>query len=167
MADLLVMSTTPPTQTLLFLAYDRSSRDLEEAIHHGGHLALQPKHGAVFAQLTDSGARSTSLARGAGVTKASMGQLIDELESLGYVERTADPSDRRAKLIMPTAKALDVLRILDEFKKAWERRQRRRLGREAYESLRASLQELAQRPRESEPITKRQAHSKPDRERRP
>ncbi len=137
------MSTTPPTQTLLFLAYSRSSRDLEEAIHSGGHPSLQPKHGAVFAQLTEAGTRSTTLARGAGVTKASMGQLIDELESRGYVERRADPSDRRAKLVVPTAKALDVLRILREFNQRWERRQRRRLGREAYDSLRSSLETLA------------------------
>lgn len=137
------MSTTPPTQTLLFLAYSRSARELEAAIHTGGHPSLQPKHGAVFAQLTEAGARSTTLARGAGVTKASMGQLIDELESRGYVERRADPSDRRAKLVVPTAKALDVLRILREFNQRWERRQRRRLGREAYDSLRSSLDTLA------------------------
>lgn len=138
-----MMSTTPPTQTLLFLAYDRSSRELEDAIHRGGHPALQPKYGAVFAQINESGVRSTTLARGAGVTKASMGQLIDELEDLGYVRRAADPSDRRAKLILPTTKALDVLRILGEFNKAWERKQRGRLGREAYDSLRSSLETLA------------------------
>jgi DNA-binding MarR family transcriptional regulator len=137
------MSTTPPTQTLLFLAYDRSSRELEEAIHRGGHPALQPKYGAVFAQINESGIRSTTLARGAGVTKASMGQLIDELELLGYVRRTADPSDRRAKLVLPTTKALDVLKILGEFNQEWERKQRRRLGREAYDSLRSSLETLA------------------------
>ena len=77
------------------------------------------------------------------MTKASMGQLIDELEDLGYVRRAADPSDRRAKLILPTTKALDVLRILGEFNKAWERKQRGRLGREAYDSLRSSLETLA------------------------
>ena len=143
MADLLMMSKIRPTQTLLFLAYDRSSRELEEAIRRGGHPALQPKYGAVFAQISESGIRSTTLARGAGVTKASMGQLIDELENLGYVNRASDPSDRRAKLILPTAKTLDVLRILAEFNKAWERTQRRRLGREAYDSLRSSLETLA------------------------
>ena len=31
-----------------------------------------------------------------------MGELVDELERLGYVERTPDPTDRRAKLITLT-----------------------------------------------------------------
>ena len=37
-----------------------------------------------------------------------MGELVDELEALGYVMRRPDPEDRRAKLIMPAAQALDV-----------------------------------------------------------
>lgn len=137
------MSMEPPTQTLLVLAYQQSARDLEHAVHSGGHVALRPKYGAVFGQLDRRGSRATTLARRAGMTKAAMGQLIDELEELGYVARSPDPGDRRAKLVLPTATGLDVLRILDEFNNRWENRQRKLLGREAYESLRWSLRTIA------------------------
>jgi DNA-binding MarR family transcriptional regulator len=141
------VSTDPPTQTLLFLAYQRSARELEDAIvHSGGHSALRPKYGAVFGQLDEHGTRATTLARGAGMTKAAMGQLIDELEHLGYVKRSVDPSDRRAKLVLPTAAALDVLGILADFNERWESRHRLLLGADVYESLRSSLQTIAFSP---------------------
>jgi len=42
------------------------------------------------------------MARVANETPQAMSQLVDELESMGYVERTPDPTDRRAKLIVLT-----------------------------------------------------------------
>ena len=38
-----------------------------------------------------------------------MGELVDELEGLGYVERRPDPTDRRAKLIVLTALGRDCI----------------------------------------------------------
>lgn len=140
------MSTRPSrprTQALLFLAYKASSRELTEAIHGGGHRALRPKHGAVFATIDRQGTRATNLATRAGMTKAAMGELIDELEGLGYLERRPDASDRRAKLVIPTPATLDVLRLVDQFNRQWEARYRRKLGPESYESLRASLRAIA------------------------
>jgi DNA-binding MarR family transcriptional regulator len=133
------------TQSLLLFAYQRSARALTAALRAGGHPAIRPKHGAVFANLELAGSRSTDLAERAGIGKAAMGELIDELEHLGYVERRPDPEDRRAKLVVPTAAALDVTRLVHGFNRRLEARYRRRLGAAAYESLRASLLELAER----------------------
>jgi DNA-binding MarR family transcriptional regulator len=36
------------------------------------------------------------------MTPQAMGELVDELEDLGYVVRQPDPTDRRAKLIVLT-----------------------------------------------------------------
>jgi DNA-binding MarR family transcriptional regulator len=52
--------------------------------------------------MTAEGSRLTELARGANMTPQAMGELVDELEGLGYLVRTPDPTDRRAKLIMLT-----------------------------------------------------------------
>ncbi len=38
------------------------------------------------------------------MTPQAMGELVDELEDLEYVERRPDPTDRRAKLIVLTPK---------------------------------------------------------------
>ena len=68
----------------------------------GAGYPQKPSHSAVFAQIKPEGTRLTELARGANMTPQAMGELVDELEELGYVERRPDPNDRRAKLIVLT-----------------------------------------------------------------
>jgi DNA-binding MarR family transcriptional regulator len=68
----------------------------------GAGFPQKPSHSAVFAQIKAEGTRLTDLARGANITPQAMGELVDELEDLGYVERLPDPTDRRAKLIVLT-----------------------------------------------------------------
>lgn len=55
-----------------------------------------------------TGSRLTDLAAQAQTTKQAMGQLIDALERRGYIERIADPHDRRAKPIRLTARGWAV-----------------------------------------------------------
>jgi DNA-binding MarR family transcriptional regulator len=45
------------------------------------------------------------LAREAGITTGAVTALIDRLAKVGFVERVADPDDRRRVLVQPTAKA--------------------------------------------------------------
>ena len=68
----------------------------------GAGFPQKPSHSAVFAQIKADGSRLTDLARGANITPQAMGELVDELEDLGYVKRRPDPTDRRAKLIVLT-----------------------------------------------------------------
>jgi DNA-binding MarR family transcriptional regulator len=89
------------TATLISLAHLLVSRRVGEAVAAAGH-PVRPSHGAVFSQLGPDGARLTDLARVAQMSPQAMGELVDELEGLGYVERRPDPSDRRAKLIVLT-----------------------------------------------------------------
>ncbi|GAA0210794.1 hypothetical protein GCM10009527_003470 [Actinomadura nitritigenes] len=70
-----------------------------------GHPDLRPQHGVVLAYLDPEGSRATELARRSGQHKQVVGNVLDELEDLGCVERRPDPSDRRAKLVVPTARA--------------------------------------------------------------
>lgn len=70
----------------------------------GAGYPQKPSHSAVFAQIKPGGSRLTELARGANMTPQAMGELVDELEHLGYVRRRPDPADRRAKLIVLTAR---------------------------------------------------------------
>ncbi len=68
----------------------------------GAGYPQKPSHSAVFAQIELGGSRLTELARKANMTPQAMGELVDELQELGYVERLPDPRDRRAKLITLT-----------------------------------------------------------------
>ncbi|MCW2784464.1 MAG: hypothetical protein JWP74_981 [Marmoricola sp.] len=99
------MSTAPviatETTTRLYLAVVRLNRALrrdsrEALIGHGGLSAL-----ATLIQ--DGPQRAGTLAQVEGITAPAMTRIVNTLESLGYVERSADPDDGRAQLVAATA----------------------------------------------------------------
>ena len=96
-------SSSPDFNTVAMLgrAYSLLGFQIVDGVVGAG-FPQKPSHSAVFAQIKTEGSRLTDLARGANITPQAMGELVDELEELGYVERRPDPTDRRAKLIMLT-----------------------------------------------------------------
>lgn len=94
-----------PTPRLLSLAYNKTSAVIYQRLQEGGITDTRPSHGNVMEHLAfEDGLRLNDLATRAGITPQSMGQFVDELEVLGYVERRPDPDDRRAKRIHLTRK---------------------------------------------------------------
>ena len=75
----------------------------------GAGFPQKPAHSAVFAQIDPEGSRLTDLAKRANMSPQAMGELVDELEEMGYVVRRPDPTDRRAKLITLTEKGHDCI----------------------------------------------------------
>ncbi|HOV18949.1 MAG: MarR family transcriptional regulator [Ottowia sp.] len=77
------------------------------------NLAARDKVGAAHIHITRhlplAGARLTELAQAAGLTKQSMGDLVDQCEAWGLVARSADPLDARARRIAFTPAGLDWL----------------------------------------------------------
>lgn len=95
---------------LLFAIQDELYACLAEA----GHGELTRLHGAVIAHLDEEGTRATELARRSGRHKQVIGRIVDELEELGYVERRPERADRRAKLVVPTERGREAMRLSDE-----------------------------------------------------
>ena len=67
-----------------------------------GHKELRPAHARLMVFLGWEGSRITDIARAQDVSKNAIGQLVTELEDLGYVERVPDPTDGRAKIVRYT-----------------------------------------------------------------
>jgi DNA-binding MarR family transcriptional regulator len=130
------------TGTLLLHAFQAFERRLFEEYAERGHNDLRPKHGAVVANLDPSGMRPSELAARAGMTRAAMGELIDELEDLGYVSREPDPNDRRAKLVVPTKATLSRQKVARAIVVEIESEYRRLLGKTRYDLLRDALARL-------------------------
>jgi DNA-binding MarR family transcriptional regulator len=107
-----------------------------------GHPEVRFPHGNIFQYLDDDGTRVSDLADRAGVTKQAMAQLVAHLEQHGYVERTPDPRDRRAKLVRATARGREVFAIARETMTDVEGRLRERLGQAKLDQLRTLLQEV-------------------------
>jgi len=108
----------------------------------GAGFPQKPSHSAVFAQITPEGSRLTELARGANMTPQAMGELVDELEELGYVIRRADPTDRRAKLIVLTKKGHASIAAGIATIEGIETRITQALGERGHRELRRLLQRL-------------------------
>jgi DNA-binding MarR family transcriptional regulator len=134
---------TVSTQSLLLAAYQATARELVAALRDAGHDNIRPKHGALFGNIDRAGTRATEIALRASISKAAMGEMIDELEALGYVKRVADAADRRAKLIVPTERAHAVLDAVRAFNATLERRLRKKLGAASYANLRDALLSIA------------------------
>lgn len=96
------------TVSMLGQAYSLLGFRIVDGVVGAGH-PIKPKHSGVFAQISPEGSRLTTLARQAGMTPQAMGELVDELVAAGYVERRPDPSDGRAKLIVPTRRGLEAI----------------------------------------------------------
>jgi DNA-binding MarR family transcriptional regulator len=93
-----------PLPALMELAVDAMWADFRASLLDAGITDIRPTHGCVFRFLHDDGMRLTDLASLAGLTKQSVGEIVDDLTALGYIERYPDPTDKRAKLLRLTAK---------------------------------------------------------------
>ena len=74
------------------------------------NLAARDKVSAAHIHITRhlavGGSRLSELARGAGISKQAMGDLVDQCEAWGLVVRQSDPVDRRARQIVFTPTGL-------------------------------------------------------------
>jgi DNA-binding MarR family transcriptional regulator len=121
-----------------------------------GHPDIREGYGCVFGFIDlENGSRLTELAASAGLTKQAVGEAVTELERLGYVTRTRDPQDGRAKIIKLTDLGLDVVikgrRIFSEIEKEWAEQ----IGPELVASLREAATRIA--ALESAPAERRSA----------
>ena len=76
-----------------------NERGVEHLNAEWGVDTLRAAHTNLFPHIDMEGTRLTDLANRVGISKQAVGQLIDELEEMGIVERVPDPRDGRAKLI--------------------------------------------------------------------
>lgn len=128
-------------QALLDVAKD-FQRSALDGFTARGHRQLQAAHQSVVSFLSLDGTRLTELAARAGMTKQAMGQLVDEVERLGYVERIPDPSDGRAKIVRFTHKGRSLIKAGTEIGGNIQARYAELIGEKKMACLRELLEEL-------------------------
>ena len=107
-----------------------------------GHAVVRPGHGAVFQYLDDTGTTVNRLAERANMTKQAMAELVVHLEKHGYVVRVPDPTDRRAKLVLPTDRGREVIDIAQSLVPELEQWVSALIGTERVGELRADLEAI-------------------------
>lgn len=128
-------------QSLLDVAKD-FQRSALEGFAAKGHRHLQAAHQSVLSFLSLDGTRLTELAARAGMTKQAMGQLVDDVERLGYVERVPDPSDGRAKIVRFTRKGRLLIKTGTEIGADIQAHYATLIGEQKMTHLRELLEEL-------------------------
>ncbi|MGW5698138.1 MarR family winged helix-turn-helix transcriptional regulator, partial [Streptomyces asiaticus] len=120
---------------LLGMAFQLVLSEFVDRLDAVGYAELRPMHGLVFQALRGPGATTSELAEQLGVTKQAAGQIVDDLEKRGYVERRPHPAGGRRRLVVLTGKALEHLsvagRILHELEAQLARGRWRRRSRAA------------------------------------
>ena len=112
-----------------------------------GYPDLRQSHGCVFRFVDrQNGSRLTELAEQAGLTKQAVGEVVTDLERLGYVDRAPDPEDGRAKIIYLNERgqaACDTaVRLFAEIESEWAER----VGEDSMAVLRETLERMAGAP---------------------
>ena len=86
-----------------------------------GFERMRESHASVMPHLDLGGTRQNLLAARMGISKQAVGQLLDEIEGAGFIYRTPDPTDKRARLVRLTELgrqgllvALQVMRELEQ-----------------------------------------------------
>jgi DNA-binding MarR family transcriptional regulator len=100
-------------------------------IHITRHLALE-------------GSRLTALAQAAGMSKQAMGDLVDQCEAWGLVQRARDEQDGRAKKVIFTADGLAWLQAFKEAVAQAEGEFKEALGQEVATVVALGLEAYAQ-----------------------
>ena len=126
------MSQQPQRIVTLISLLRRTSQlmvdEITERLEAAGFANLPPAYHPIFENIDPTGTRLTVLAARAHLTHQSMGEVVAELERRGYVERIADPSDGRARLVRLTPAGRQVvktaLREITAIEDKWLRRWR-------------------------------------------
>lgn len=135
----------PWVGVLFFIAHRHAETTIHRGLAEAGFDDFTLPQARLLARIDASGSRITQLAESAQVTKQTAGYLVDQLERLGYVERVADPSDARARLVVPAARARAATKVARRIERELEAEWTAHLGVERMRALRetmASLREI-------------------------
>ena len=88
-----------PVSLLMFIAARAAENRILEAVQRAGNDDITVAQARIAARIGPNGTRLGELAEQAQVAKQTATALVDRLERAGYVERTVDPADARARLV--------------------------------------------------------------------
>jgi predicted transcriptional regulator len=119
----------PRVITLISLLRRTSALMVDEIttrLEAAGFANCPPSFHPIFENIDPDGTRLTVLAARTGLTHQTVGEVVDELVRRGFVERLADPLDRRARLVCLTEDGRRLVRaaveIIADIEREWTER---------------------------------------------
>jgi DNA-binding MarR family transcriptional regulator len=129
---------------LLFIPYRAMENRVFAALAAAGFDDFTPAQARVMQRIGPDGTRLTELAEAAQVTKQTASFLVDQLERAGYVARTPDPSDARARLVRIAERGAAAQPVAAAAVAEVEAEWRAHLGERDWDRMRGALSRLRQ-----------------------
>lgn len=131
-----------PASLLMYIASRSAANRIFEALQERGFDDATIAQSRLMMGIDPDGTRLSVLAERAQIAKQTATALVDKLERAGYVERVADPTDGRARLVRMTARAKSVISYASAEEERIEEEWRAHLGAERMQQLREALTDL-------------------------
>ena len=132
----------PNVATLMFIGHRAVESRVMEALAAAGAEDVTQAQSRLMQRLNAQGMRLTDLAEQARVTKQTAGALVDQLERAGYVLRSPDPTDARARRVTLSDKGQALCRTAGAEVAKVENEWRTFLGERRFQQLRDALAAL-------------------------
>jgi DNA-binding MarR family transcriptional regulator len=105
----------PPRLPALFrLLWQQTYPEILRRVADAGFSDIRPSHWPVIQWPGPEGARPSTLAERARMSKQAINHVLRDLERLGYITLRPDPSDNRARLVHLTARGRRLERAMFE-----------------------------------------------------
>lgn len=118
--------------------------ELHRRLQEEGYATIRESHGCVFRFIDADGSRLTDLADSAKLSKQAVGEVVDDLERLGFVERAPHPLDGRAKIIRLTKQGQEAQATARRIFTDIERELAERYGARRMAILREVLEQITE-----------------------
>ncbi len=121
-------------------------RVLDKLTSHG-HPSINMSHGVVLRNMDLEGTSLSVVTKRAGLSRQAVAKVAGQLEALGYVTASRDPTDRRAKILKLSPKGMQLFADSIEAYGEFENELAQRIGRRRLEQFRTTLQMISQENR--------------------
>ena len=132
----------PAIGALLRLAWQAVRERIYEGVLEAGYTDLSRAHVLLFRWPTIDGLRPSELAARNQLSRQTINDLLSDLEKRGYLERTLDPTDGRARIVRLTERGWDLEQVISDMSFAIESEWAQLIGETRYGEFRSTLYEL-------------------------
>jgi DNA-binding MarR family transcriptional regulator len=146
---------TPYVGALMLAGWQWVRARVYDGIRDAGYDDLNPAHVALFRYPTLDRLRPTEIAERMQITKQSVHDLLTHLDQRGYIERQADPSSKRSRIVRLSPKGRRLEREVRAQARQAEEEIAAILGPRQFAQLRGALEALVPRLPTGSPPTKK------------
>lgn len=121
----------------------QEARDrIHQALANSDFNDVRAEHLSVLQYPGPDGERPSALAARAGMSRQAINHLVGQLERAGYLVRTSDSADRRARVIALTPRGRKLIDHVEAAVRVLEREWAQDIGEQRAADLRTALVEL-------------------------